>query len=592
MINPRGTRRRLAITILAVFAIVAVFVIRLVDIQVVRAAELTDEASQRRTGTVTTYGVRGSILDANGVVLADSVERFNITAAPNNFDKALKLGTTWMRKDGELVKVPVAEAVEAVANAIDEKSADLYSTLTADPSSSFVYLTKSVTLKVFKKVRDLNIGWIYSELNPARTYPSGSIAGNLVGYVGTEGAQAGVELTSNSCLAATNGKSTFESSRDGVRMPGSTIVQTQAKDGGDVELTIDADLQWYAQQALAEQGTALGAEWATATVVEVKTGRMVVAADWPYIDPNDRSTFDSFGGGSRLFAAPFEPGSIIKVATFAALLNAGKITPSTPVTVPGRYTDGLPAGASIKDAWAHDTINLTATGVLMNSSNIGTAILGTNLTKQQRHDALTSFGFNKKTEVGFNGESSGIVKPVDQTDAITAVTQEFGQGMSATSAQVASMYQTLGNGGVRMPLTLVDGCRQADGTLTDQPSPTGTRVVSEYAANTTVQMMETVASQGSLKNVLTIPGYRVAAKTGTAQVAENGRYGSDRIVSVAGLVPAENPEYAIVVTFAKPDTMKTSAAAAPTFNAIMKQVIKTFRITPSTTPAPSLPLTW
>ena len=164
--------------------------------------------------------------------------------------------------------------------------------------------------------------------------------------------------------------------------------------------------------------------------------------------------------------------------------------------------------------------------------------------------------------------------------------------MSATTAQIASLYQTIGNDGVRVPLSLVAGCRWPDGTITQQPDTTGTRVVSADAARTTVLMMEPMVSQGPLKNILTIPGYRVAAKTGTAEVAENGRYTSDRVISVAGLVPAENPQYAIVVSFVKPDTMKTSAAAAPAFNAIMKQVIKTFRITPSTEPAPALPLTW
>ena len=260
--------------------------------------------------------------------------------------------------------------------------------------------------------------------------------------------------------------------------------------------------------------------------------------------------------------------------------------------VPGIYTEGLPEGSSIKDSWAHGDLPLTATGILMNSSNIGTAILAQKLSKQKRHDYLEAFGFNSDTAVDFLGESSGMVLPMDQTDAITNLTQQFGQGMSATSAQIASLYQTIGNGGVHMPLTLIEGCKHKDGTWTQTPSTQATRVVSESAADTTVQMMEVTANQGSLKNVLAIPGYRVAAKTGTAEVAENGSYGNGRIVSVAGLVPAGDPEYAIVVTFAKPDTMRTSAAAAPAFNAIMKQVIKTFRITPQTDGAPSLPTTW
>ncbi len=369
-------------------------------------------------------------------------------------------------------------------------------------------------------------------------------------------------------------------------------MQQESKDGGTIHLTIDADLQWYAQQILAQQAAELGADWATAMVVEVETGRIVAGADWPSVDPNDLDSVGNEDRGARIFASPFEPGSIMKVATFASLLDQGVIAPSTQVMVPGIYTEGLPEGSSIKDSWAHGDLPLTATGILMNSSNIGTAILSQKLSKQERHDYLEAFGFNKDTAVDFLGESSGSVLPMDQTDAITNLTQQFGQGMSATSAQIASLYQTIGNGGVQMPLTLIEGCQWPDGTWTQTPSTQTNRVVSESAADTTVQMMEVTANQGSLKSVLAIPGYRVAAKTGTAEVAENGSYGAGRIVSVAGLIPAGDPQYAIVVTFAKPDTMRTSAAAAPAFNAIMKQVIKTFRITPQSDGVPSLPTTW
>jgi cell division protein FtsI (penicillin-binding protein 3) len=555
---------------------------------VVRAEELTQQAEQRRTIPVTTYGVRGSIVDADGDVLADSVERFDITASPKN----AKLDETWMVKDGEYVKVPTTEAIQAIADLTGADPNTIYQTLASDRDSDFAYLAKKVTLDVFTKVRDLRIPWVYSELHPARTYPSGAIAGNLVGFLGTDGPLAGTELKQDGCLAATNGTSTYESSADGVRLPGSTVVQTAAKDGGTIHLTIDSDLQWYAQQVLAQQGTALGADWATAMVVDVKTGRIMAAADWPSVDPNNVDGSEVADMGARTFTAPFEPGSVMKVATFAALLNEGKISPTTKVTVPGIYTDGLPEGSWIKDSWAHGTINYTATGVLVNSSNIGTAILSKKLSLKKRHAYLEAFGFNSDTAVDFLGEESGSVLPVDQTDSITNLTQQFGQGMTATSAQIAGLYQTIGNGGVRMPLTLIDGCEWPDGTWTQKPSTEGTRVVSESAADTTVQMMEMTAQEGLIKDIVKIPGYRVAAKTGTAEVAENGEYGDQRIVSVAGLVPAGDPQYAIVVTFAKPDTMRTSAAAAPAFTAIMKQVIKTFRITPQSKGAPSIPTTW
>jgi cell division protein FtsI (penicillin-binding protein 3) len=586
VINTRGSRRRLAITVLIVFALVGVFAVRLVDIQVVRAQELTDEADARRIVPVTTYGVRGSIVDANGEVLADSVERFDITAAPKNVD----LDGTWMTRDGERVKVPTTDAIQAVADVTGADAATIYQTLVGDPDASWALLVKAVTLDVFTQVRALGIPWIYSELRPSRTYPGGAIAGNLVGFLNGPG--AGIELTEDACLAATDGTSTYESSADGVRLPGSTIIETQAEDGGTVHLTIDADLQWYTQQVIAQYGESLGADSARAMIVETKTGRIMAAADWPSVDPNNVDGVGVGDLGARVFSTPFEPGSIIKVATFASLLDRGVITPTTKLTVPGIYTEGLPAGSSIKDAWAHGDINYTATGVLVNSSNIGTAILSQRLSTKVRHNYLEAFGFNSDTAVDFNGESSGMVLPLDQTDAITNLTQQFGQGMSATSAQIAGLYQTIGNGGVRMPLTLVDGCEWPDGSWTQKPALQGTRVVSEAAADTTVQMMEVTAQDGSHKNVVEIPGYRVAIKTGTAEVAENGVYGNQRIISVAGLVPAGDPQYAIVVTFVKPDTMKTSAAAAPAFNAIMKQVIKTFRITPNTEGAPSIPTTW
>ena len=592
MTDSRLTARRLALTLFAVFAIVGMFVVKLVDIQVVRAQELTAAAQERRSTSLTVWGSRGEIVDANGTVLADSVERFDITASPKNVPDD---GTTKVTIDGERVDVPTTEAIAKIAELTGGSAADMYAALTEDPESDFTYLVQAVTLETFTAVFDLDIGWVYSELRPARTYPHGAIAGNLVGFLGFDSAPlAGTEYRYDECLAASSGTSTFERSADGVRLPGSLVVEQEPVDGGTVHLTIDADLQWFAQQQLAQQGAAVGADWGTAMVVRVGTGEVVVAADWPSIDPNDLNSVSAENSGARSFTAPFEPGSIMKPVAFATLLDKGLITPNTQVTVPGSYTTGLPAGENITDVFAHGDLRWTATGILMNSSNIGTVMLSEKLTAEQKYDAFRAFGFGEATDAGFLGEDAGTVYTPEQTkaDTVTLATQMFGQGITATSAQMASLYQTLGNGGVRMPLTLVAGCEHPDGTWTDVPVPNGQRVVSEYAAETTLQMMETVASQGASRDVVSIPGYRIAAKTGTGEVAENGRYGSERIVSYAGVFPADRPEYAIVVTFGKPDTMKSSAAAAPVFNAIMEQVIKTFRVTPSTEAAPNLPLTW
>jgi cell division protein FtsI (penicillin-binding protein 3) len=236
----------------------------------------------------------------------------------------------------------------------------------------------------------------------------------------------------------------------------------------------------------------------------------------------------------------------------------------------------------------------TTTGVLVNSSNIGISILSEELSPEKRQAYMKKFGLGEKTAVHFGGESASVMSDAANWDPITEKAVAFGQGVVATSAQVAAIYQTLGNDGVRMPLTLVEGCEMPDGTVTDLPSTEGISVVSKSAANQTVEMLENVVTQGPLSSALTIPGYNIAAKSGTAQVAKDGGggYGNERIVSVAGLISGDNPEYAVVVTLGKPKINKTSGAAAPTFKKIMTQIIKTFRVTPSTKPVPALSQTW
>jgi cell division protein FtsI (penicillin-binding protein 3) len=591
------SRRRLALTIVAVFAVVALFTVRLIDIQLVQADELTKQANARQLASVTTYGTRGSIVDTNGVVLADSVDRFDITAAPNLVKAE---GFSYKKSDGTIVSVSLNDAISQIAALTGADPQSLYTALTANPKSNFVYLVKAVTLDVLNKVNALHIPWVYPQPHPARTYPNGAVAGNLVGFVGTDGPQAGTELKQNSCLAGTNGTSTYETGGDGVRLPGSTVVTKAATDGGTIALTIDSNLQWFAQQTLAQQAQATGAQWGTAMVVRVSDGHIMADADYPSVDPNDRNTVGSDALGARSFTTPYEPGSIMKPATVAGMVDQGLVTAATQVDVPSRFTDGLPSGAYIKDAFSHGDMHMTVAGVIMNSSNIGIAELvksqnqreGLAASEKARYDNLIKFGLGSKTSVGFLGESAGTVKTPSQVDTITSFTQQFGQGMTATSAQIASLYQTLGNDGKKVPLTLVDSCTAADGTVTHPTQGATTQVVSASTAQQVREMMETVTTQGSLRNIINIPGYRIAAKSGTAQVAQNGKYGSDYIVSVAGLIPADKPQYAVIVTLAKPDTIKTSAAAAPAYVTIMKQVIKTFRITPSTTPAPNVPVAW
>ncbi len=584
MKQSRTTRRRLAVAILITFALVAVFVVRLVDIQVVRAAELNAASSDKRAVASVDPAPRGTIVDTNGIVLADSVTRYDITASP-------RYAKPFTRKnaDGSVTDVSVQQAVSEISALTKASPNAMLLALTTDPTSDFTYLVKGVDTPTFRSIRDLGIPWVYPRAKPHRTYPAGSVAGNLVGFVGTDGPQNGLEFTQDRCLASTDGASTYERGADGVRIPGSTVTTIQAVPGGTLKLTIDSDLQWFVQQAIAEQANAIGAESAMAGVVRVSDGHLMALADYPSVDPNNVSSSSTAFFGSRAFSYMFEPGSIMKGITASMLIDQRAASPTTQVTVPEIWR--TPDGARIRDATFHAPMHWTLTGVLEQSSNVGMSMLGTRLPASVRYDYLRKYGFGEATPIHFQGEAGGILAKDWNTQQNYDTT--YGQGVSVTFAQMLSAYQGIANGGNRLPLALVEGCTGPDGTVTEAPSTQGTQVVSQKAAQTTVKMLESVVTGGWLSSQLSIPGYQIAAKTGTAQVARpTGGYGNDYIVSVTGIAPADNPQYVVIVTYVKPHIMKTSAAAAPTFHKIMAQVLKTYRVPPSIKAAPGYPTTW
>jgi cell division protein FtsI (penicillin-binding protein 3) len=292
--------------------------------------------------------------------------------------------------------------------------------------------------------------------------------------------------------------------------------------------------------------------------------------------------------GSRAFTAPFEPGSTFKTLTAASLLDAGLANPGSHVVADYRFT--TPQGADVNDSEYHERWNLTLTGVLKESSNTGMSQFGLLMSPQKRYEYMKRFHLGERTEVGFGGEETGDLHGgPDDWDAQTNLTTMFGQGLTTTAVQMASVYQTIANGGVRMPVSLVAGCRQADGTLTGTPATDGTRVVSEAAARGTVDMLENVATKGWLADQVRIQGYRVATKTGTAQHADgSGGYSSSYIVSLAGIAPADAPQYVVSVSLADPVKMNTSGAAAPIFREVMTQVLKQYAVVPSGSSSPDL----
>jgi cell division protein FtsI (penicillin-binding protein 3) len=591
--------RRIIVAAVMLVALVGVFIVRLVDIQVVRAAELSAEAEGRRSQTVTEYGARGDIVDSNGTVLADSVMRYDIALSPKNAgpvdreqpDPADPSKTT-------SVEVPLpavaAELGAAVGLTAEEVQAIIAAALAANPDDDFEYVAKLVDTATYEKVKALGIPWVVPYPHPSRVYPNGAVAGNLLGFVqADDGAPlAGLELSENECLAGRNGEYSYQHSlEDWVPIPGTRIVHSEARDGGTLQLTIDADLQWMVQRIAGEQVQAVGADWATVTVMEAKTGRLIAVADVPTLDPNNVTATDSEDRGSRSFTAPFEPGSTFKALTAASVIDAGKADALSQVMAGYQYLP--PNGADITDSFFHDEVPYTLTGVMIDSSNTGMSMFGERLSNEERFAYMQQFGLGEQTEVGFPGEEPGNLHGgPPEWDNQTMYATMFGQGLTTTAVQIASVYQTIANDGVRMPVRLVDGCIGADGKL-EAPEIEGERVLSEHAANQTSQMLERVYLEGWLADDWEIAGYRVAAKTGTAQVADgNGGYLEGHLVSVSGFAPADDPEFVVSVSIMNPVKMNSSAASAPVFQQVMSQVLKKYRTVPSGAPAPELPATW
>lgn len=577
----RSLSRRLGVFALILVAMVVGLGIRLVDFQVVRAAEIREESFNSRSITQTLPALRGQIRDSSGQVLARTVFRYDVNAAPKN------VGSVFKTVDGVRTERTVEQIVAELAPLIELSTQELTLLLAGD--SEYSSLAKKVDAETYNAIRELSIPWIYFDAFADRLYPNGAVAGNVIGFVGSDGAPlAGLERQYNTCLAGIDGQETYERSAEGVRIPTSNVTTQPTQNGGTLNLAIDANLQFFAQQVLADTVNNLGAQWASAVVVEVETGKLLAAAEAPSVDPNDPAASDANNRGSKIFQAAFEPGSIMKALTSAMVLDTKTANAYDAVRAPD-YMKLDFAGGWIKDSFGHEPFNLTLGGVLRYSSNTGMSSFGVKIDKETRYNYLQKFGFGSVSPLRFEGESSGILHNYKDWDKMTNYATTYGQGISVTGIQMAYAYQAMANEGVRLDPILVENCTADDGSIIYQPKQNATRVVSKETAKLNLNLMEKVVEFGGVGRNAQIDGYRVAGKTGTAQIKDGSGYGSQFAISFYGLAPAENPKFIVGITIYKAVGVSNSLQATFPFKAIMQQALKTYRVPPSTTKSPDLP---
>ena len=561
------------LTVLFVFSLFAAQLLRL---QALDSSTMASAALKSRLSVVVVPGLRGNITDSKGVVVATSIERRNVTADQSAIPQYKKKGRV----------VGVAAAAADLAPILGKSAVELSATLTG--ARRFVYVAKGITPLNWRKIQALGIPGIFSEPTSTRSYPSSSAAASLVGWVGADGSGGGgLELLLNKALEGKPGESTYEQSADGRIIPTGEQQITPAVRGSDVRLTIDSDLQWFAQNAIAQKVDQTGALSGTVVVMRAKTAELLAVASYPTFDPNNIAKATG-SLSNNAFGEAFEPGSTAKVMTAAAALQEGVATPATPVVVPNR----LPrAGTSFRDAEEHGVEKLTFAGVIAQSSNIGTMMVGEKVPPATLEKYFRGFGVGQKSGIGFPGETAGLFARSKDWSGSQRYTVMFGQGLAVNAIQVASVFQTIANGGVRVPPTLVAGTSNADGTFAPTPLTKPVRVISKPVATTLSQMLEFVVGDGGTARQAEIPGYRVAGKTGTAdRVGANGRY-SGKTASFIGFAPADKPEFVVAVILQNPIRgYFGGSTAGPVFKDVMTYALQEFAVPPTGTPPPVMKL--
>lgn len=535
-----------------------------------------EAAAAQRTLVEPIPAVRGEITDSQGTVLARTLQRYDITV-----DQTAVTSVDVPSTDGSTQTVTPTQAVYKIADALGMSDTDVKKALDGD--KTFNYVARGVTPEQYNKLRELNLPYVYGQPTFQRSYPDGSLGGSVVGFLGGDSqALGGIEQTQDSVLRGTDGERRFEISGDGVRIPVAPQEQKAAQNGSDVQLSLDSDVQFFAEQAVRERAKALKAEWGTAVVMDVKTGKVLALADTSSVDPNAPGEAESADLGVRAVTQSVEPGSTEKIATVAGALDRGIVTPSTQITVPSYLQIG---SEKITDAFDHPAQNRTVAGIIGDSMNTGTVIMGSKMDKQTRHDNLANFGVGQATGIELPGESTGILAPADQWDARQEYTVLFGQGVSQTPLRTASIFQAVANKGRQIEPRIVNFVTAADGTVSTPQSPEPKQVLSESAAQDTLDVMENVVTQGGAKEAA-VPGYRVGGKTGTAEApSDSGGY-DGYTTSFVGVAPMEDPQYLVAVTMQRPQGDVHTVGVTSTFSTIMSQVLHHYNVAPSTTEGP------
>ncbi|HRA74944.1 MAG TPA: penicillin-binding protein 2 [Propionicimonas sp.] len=588
--------RRLRVLLIGVAVVFSLLAGRAVQVQAIDAQAVAAEAADQITVARDIPAFRGEITDRNGQPLAYTEGTVTVVADPEMIRTNGKFDEPMTSRDTEIAGTAAQRVADLIAAHVGGQAADYLPKLTR-AGSRYAIVARNVSAADFARlVADMKsqtlIG-VYSESAPTRRYINGTLAANILGWVNQQGKGAGgLEYLLDSTLSGTPGREEYETSANG-RIPLGTSVLVPARNGDGYRLTIDAGLQWQVEQILAQRVRISKGDSGVAIVMNAKTGEILALANYPTFDPNDYGSYDLESLGNRAFTDSYTPGSVQKVLTFAALLDAGLVRPTDLVELPQQVMSG---DHPVRDPFTHeaDPEVMYARGIIARSSNVGAILMGRKIDSNRLREYLLSFGLGKKTGLWLSGETAGALPPQDMPGYSADGIAFGGSALAVTAVQEITAVAAVTNGGIYHPATLIAGRTGADGV--EQPVEGGEarRVISATASADLRSMMEGMVqyneSRGS--RTFTIDGYRTGAKTGTSK-----KYDFDcacfngLVTSTIGVGPIEDPQIVTYVVVDNPQRGAAGAAVAgPGYHDIMTVALNRYGVKPSTGKAPKLPV--
>ena len=545
---------RAAWVIVIFVAVALVFVGRLVFLQVVKSEEYSAQAQEARTANIETSPRRGTIYDRNGYVLATSVDATTIYANPYEVTDP----------DG---------AANQLAALLGGEPADYREKLTMK-DISFVYIKRKAEVEVAEQVKELKLAGIYFIADTKREYPYGQIGGQVVGAVNIDGeGLTGLELQYDDILCGTGGKLVVERGRDGTPIPGGVKEETAAVDGQDIIISLDISLQEKVEESLVKGVEDVNSESGNAIVMDAATGEIYAAASLPFFDPNDLSSIvDGSETQAKSITQIFEPGSIFKTVSTMAILENNTMNPDDEMFCPAAIEAD---GYWVSDAHERGDETMTLRQILDNSSNVGISLSIERLGFSPFYDKIVEYNLNEKTGIDYPGEGLGYLQPRDQWAKITGYNVSFGQGVSVTPLQMVRFYGALINDGVEVtPHFLVEKPLSDEKPVYDSE----TVVENKEAIPTITGMLETVVTSGTGTGAQ-IEGYRVAGKTSTAEIAEEGVYKKGVYnLCFTGFLPDSSSQ---LVCFVGANEVQGGGTVSAMFRDIMAFAIDRYKIMPN-----------